>query len=73
LRNEGSASKPNRVVFSTPIEQRNAPSDSDTSVLDIEVSVAVTIQIYNIPTQLRFTPYFFYYKILLLRSVQLFG
>lgn len=41
LRNEGSASKPNRVVFSTPIEQKStlAPSDSDSSVLDIEVSI----------------------------------
>ncbi|KAF6023544.1 hypothetical protein EB796_018141 [Bugula neritina] len=48
LRNEGSASKPNRVVFSTPIEQRNAPSDSDTSVLDIEVV--------NKSFQLRSTP-----------------
>lgn len=45
LRNEGSASKPNRVVFSTPIEQSKAvvPSDSDTSVFDIEVNNNVDI------------------------------
>lgn len=47
LRNEGSASKPNRVVFSTPIEQSKAvvPSDSDTSVFDIEVNNTVDINI----------------------------
>ena len=47
LRSEGSASKPNRVVFSTPIEQKGAvPSDSDTSVLDMEVCVYSSLSIF---------------------------
>jgi len=38
LKNEGSASKANRVVFSTPIaHKKSMPSDSDTSVFDLEV------------------------------------
>ncbi|XP_067946907.1 mucin-2-like [Watersipora subatra] len=54
LRNLGSASKSNRVVFSTPIEQKSlivAPSESDTSVLDIEV-VNKSLQAKSPETQL---------------------